>query len=207
MRPLKLRKPSAALIVAIVALLVAATGTSYAAAKYVISSSAQVKDGALTAADLSPRARAALKGKQGVRGPAGPQGKPGSAGTVQVIDHRIELTATGLRSVLKTYPLGAGTYMLTTTFKLTGLGAGGGSSYPTVECAISNAVPGSPVTWTTSTVFGGTLNQSFSYVRTLTSTTPTSLFQCQLAGSTGSVTFVARTLVQQIGGFQMIDQT
>ncbi len=73
-----------ALWAAIVAMLLLATGTtSYAASKYVITSSKQVKNGTIKLADLSPRTRDALAGTggaAGATGPAGPQGTPGPQG-------------------------------------------------------------------------------------------------------------------------------
>lgn len=62
---------------AIVALVMASAGTGLAASRYVISSSTQVKPGALSAANLSRGARRALRGR---RGPAGPQGAAGATG-------------------------------------------------------------------------------------------------------------------------------
>jgi hypothetical protein len=53
-------------------------GTAVGATKVLITSSKQVKAGALAASDLSDSARASLKGN---RGPAGPAGAAGSAGT------------------------------------------------------------------------------------------------------------------------------
>lgn len=72
-----MRKPSAALVVASAALLMATVGTSVAASGYTITSSRQVKPGSISLASLSKDARKAL---HGARGPAGPQGDDGVDG-------------------------------------------------------------------------------------------------------------------------------
>lgn len=87
-----LRRPSPALVVASLALLVALTGTSYAAVTLAKNSvgtlqlkagavtSPKVKDGSLRTVDLAPAARVALKGQVGPQGPAGPKGDKGDPG-------------------------------------------------------------------------------------------------------------------------------
>src|SRR5215216_3078682 len=80
-------RPMGRNVVALLALFVALSGSSYAAATQLVSKnsvrSAQVIDGSLQKADLSKKAIAALKGArglQGVQGPAGPAGIPGPQG-------------------------------------------------------------------------------------------------------------------------------
>jgi hypothetical protein len=94
-------RPQPAMIVALIALVFAAGGTSYAALQLTGSqiknetiTSLDIKNKSLKIADLSPSARATLKGNEGKRGPAGPvgpQGAPGSAaklpGGLMWIDH------------------------------------------------------------------------------------------------------------------------
>jgi hypothetical protein len=66
----------------LVAVLAIASGAS-AAKKYLITSSSQVKDGAISLADLSPGVRKALQGKEGsnaAQSLAGAQGPKGDAG-------------------------------------------------------------------------------------------------------------------------------
>lgn len=83
------RRPSPALVIALLALFFALAGTALAAARLVITSSSQVRNGVLVGADvrnaslsaakLTPAARAALAAA-GRQGPAGPAGAPGPVG-------------------------------------------------------------------------------------------------------------------------------
>ena len=77
LRGTTMRKPSAALLVASAALVMATIGTSVAASGYTITSSRQIKPGSISLASLSKGARKAL---HGARGPAGPQGDDGLDG-------------------------------------------------------------------------------------------------------------------------------
>ena len=72
-----MRKPSAALVVASAALVMAGIGTSVAATGYTITSSKQIKPGSISLSSLSKDARKALRGQ---RGPVGPQGETGDDG-------------------------------------------------------------------------------------------------------------------------------
>jgi hypothetical protein len=67
-------------VVAIIALVVATAGTATAATKVLIKSSAQVRNGALDAKDLSAVARKSLQGNRGPTGPAGAAGPAGATG-------------------------------------------------------------------------------------------------------------------------------
>jgi Collagen triple helix repeat (20 copies) len=81
------RRPSPALVMAIVALFVAFSGTATAA---LVMTGKQIKDGTITGKDLrnrtlgtnklSKNAVSSLKGQRGPAGPAGPQGPKGEAG-------------------------------------------------------------------------------------------------------------------------------
>jgi hypothetical protein len=69
-------------VAALVAVLAIASGAT-AAGKYLITSSSQVKDGAISLADLSPSVRKAVQAKSsnvGVQSVAGPQGAKGDTG-------------------------------------------------------------------------------------------------------------------------------
>jgi len=81
MRSLVRRRPSPALVVSFVALLVALGGTA-TAASVAIRSSAQIAPGVVQASDLSRGLRKAVTqvGRPGARGPAGTPGAPGSTG-------------------------------------------------------------------------------------------------------------------------------
>jgi hypothetical protein len=72
-------KKGISLIAALVAVL-AVTSGAFAADHYLITSSKQIKAGAVSLSDLSPSARKALKGHKGSTGAAGPQGQAGSPG-------------------------------------------------------------------------------------------------------------------------------
>jgi hypothetical protein len=90
---MRVRKPSPALLVALLALFVALGGTSYAALKLPKNSvgakqlkrnsvtSPKVKAGSLLLSDFKASERTALQGPQGPEGARGPQGAEGVAGT------------------------------------------------------------------------------------------------------------------------------
>ena len=86
MRSIKWRRPSPAFVISLVALFIALGGTGYAAVSKLLPQNSvgtkQVINGSLQTADLSKKARAALKGNRGARGPAGAAGAAGAAGPV-----------------------------------------------------------------------------------------------------------------------------
>ena len=71
-------------VIAMLALFIALTGTTYAASTALIGkntvASPQVVNGSLQTKDLSGKARKALKGNRGLRGLRGPQGAKGATG-------------------------------------------------------------------------------------------------------------------------------
>ena len=67
-------------LVAVLVGVLAITSGAFAANHYLITSSKQIKAGAVSLSDLSPAARKALKGQMGSTGAAGAQGLPGSQG-------------------------------------------------------------------------------------------------------------------------------
>ena len=67
-------------LIAVLFGVLAITSGAFAANHYVVTSSSQIKDGAVSLFDLTPAARKALKGKPGPAGPQGPQGSKGDAG-------------------------------------------------------------------------------------------------------------------------------
>jgi hypothetical protein len=85
---LRVRRPSPALIVSTIALIVALGGTSYAALTLPQNSvgTRQLRNGAVTLTKIAAKARSALAGARGVtgatgsRGPQGPQGNSGPSG-------------------------------------------------------------------------------------------------------------------------------
>lgn len=72
-------KKAIAMIGALVAVLTVTSG-AFAAHHYLITSSSQIKDGAVSLSDLSPAARQALQGNRGETSAAGQQGPAGPAG-------------------------------------------------------------------------------------------------------------------------------
>src|SRR5919108_3417857 len=91
MHVLRRFRPSPAMVVACLALLIALGGTSYAAIQALPRNSVttvQVKNGSLLARDFRrgqiPRGPAGPAGPTGPQGPAGPQGPPGSAANVAI---------------------------------------------------------------------------------------------------------------------------
>lgn len=72
------RRPTPALIIAIVAVVLALTGSAIAAT---VITGNQIKNGSIGLKDLSKKARKALKGQKGQRGARGAQGPTGTAGT------------------------------------------------------------------------------------------------------------------------------
>jgi hypothetical protein len=78
------RRPSPAMVVALLTLFVALGGSSYAAAQKLLPKdsvgSAQVVNASLQKVDLSPRAVASLRGLRGPRGPQGAAGLRGATG-------------------------------------------------------------------------------------------------------------------------------
>jgi hypothetical protein len=165
-----MRKPSAALVVASAALVMSTIGTSIAATHYVITSSAQIKPGAISLAALSKDARKALRGQRGPKGDtgaAGPAGVTGAAGApatklwAQVwADGTLNASSPGVTSRLGVTP---GTYAVNfgqdithcaamatqgsiPAFSKPGSGSGGVTGAPQVlvYSAGSNLAPGYP---------------------------------------------------------------
>src|SRR5215471_5669508 len=83
-RGIKLRRPTPAIVISLVALFVALGGTGYSAVSKLLPKNSvgttQVINGSLQTADLSKKARAALKGNKGSAGAQGAQGLPGATG-------------------------------------------------------------------------------------------------------------------------------
>lgn len=88
MRRIKSHRPSAALLVSVIALFVALSGTSYGAVTKLLPKnsvgSAQVVDHSLRKVDLAKTTIHALKGNRGSKGAAGPAGPSGPAGPAGV---------------------------------------------------------------------------------------------------------------------------
>jgi len=91
----RFRRPSPAMAVALLALLVALGGTAAAASVVLIRSSKQVAKGAISLSDLSASAQKSLRGKGGPAGPAGPAGLTGAAGVAGAAGAAGQRGATG----------------------------------------------------------------------------------------------------------------
>jgi hypothetical protein len=70
-------RPSGSMVVALLALVMATTGSAVAAA---LITSKQIKDGTIQTRDISKKAKRALKGNRGPTGARGPQGLQGAQG-------------------------------------------------------------------------------------------------------------------------------
>src|SRR4051812_30891365 len=77
MRRLVSRRPSGTTLIALLALVMACTGSAVAAS---LITSKQIKDGTIQTKDISKKALKALKGKSGVQGAQGLQGPKGEQG-------------------------------------------------------------------------------------------------------------------------------
>ena len=67
-------------LIAALAVVLAITSGAFAANHYLITSSAQIKNGVMSLSDLAPSARSAMKVEKGEPGPAGAQGLKGETG-------------------------------------------------------------------------------------------------------------------------------
>jgi Collagen triple helix repeat (20 copies) len=93
------RRPPLAIVISLIALFAALGGTSYAAVTKLLPKnsvgSAQVVNGSLQTADLSARARSALRGARGAQGALGSAGPAGPAGPSGPQGLKGDLGATG----------------------------------------------------------------------------------------------------------------
>src|SRR3954447_8388667 len=78
-------RPSGAMLVALLALVMATTGSAVAAS---LITSKQIKDGTIQTKDISKKAQKALKGKAGATGAAGAAGAAGHTGPTGAQGHK-----------------------------------------------------------------------------------------------------------------------
>lgn len=120
-----------AVIVVVVSL---SGGTAYAAHRYVVSSSKQVKNGALSEKDLSAEARSSLRGQVGPKGDTGTQGPAGPSNAYDLSIGATPLPA-GQPVEVGSVQVPAGTYVAFARIQgRTGLNATGTD---TVACNLS----------------------------------------------------------------------
>jgi hypothetical protein len=102
------------MIVSVIALICATSGTSLAAGHYLISSSKQIKPGTISLADLSKSAQKQLIGKSGAHGPSG---APGTAGATGPIGATGADGAAGVNGSARAYGRFDGTKLVTASSK------------------------------------------------------------------------------------------
>jgi hypothetical protein len=164
MRRRLLRRPSPALVVACVALLVALTGSGYAAVVLPRNSvgtiqlrngavtSPKVKDGALGLVDFAPSQRAQLQGAAGSQGPAGAKGDRGDKGDKGDKGEKGDKGSSGTPGTpgLSGYAIVESTQSTTAAFMglsvscpsgKRALGGGGGTSTPAAVVSVRNSFP------------------------------------------------------------------
>ena len=122
------RRPSAALIIACVALFISLTGAGIAANHYLITSTKQIK----------PSVIKKLKGNKGAKGPRGAAGSNGSNGSIGSIG---ATGASGATHVVKRWAIGAAGASFSTAVATCNPGetvTGGGADY---DSAAGGAIP------------------------------------------------------------------
>jgi hypothetical protein len=91
------RRPSPAIVVAFLALLVALSGTSYAVGRLPANSvgAKQLQKRAVTPSKVAPKTIAVLKGEKGDPGPKGDRGRKGDPGLSRILSRQAESIGTG----------------------------------------------------------------------------------------------------------------
>ena len=170
---------------------------------------AQLRDGAVTTPKLAPQAVTASRVRPhslgaGVFAPGtllrGPRGASGAS--VQVIDvpYTAELT-TGTPTATLTYPIPAGSWLVTTSVSIVSAGGPTGN-LPTVRCEGPQDRDGlTPhvVLNTNTETWGNTWQVTSPVVATGTGPEPT-IWECTMFGSS-SANVKMKTLLQRVGGF------
>src|SRR3954451_17244957 len=90
----RLPRPSASLVISIIALVAACSGSAVAAS---LITSKQIKDGTVQVKDLSKKARSSLAGQRGAAGASGAKGDKGEPGAQGVQGPKGEVGAKGER--------------------------------------------------------------------------------------------------------------
>jgi hypothetical protein len=136
-----MRRPSPALVVSVVALVVALGGTAFAAKKYVITSTKQISPKVLQQlrGRTGPMGPTGLQGPRGTDGTAGPAGSDGPAGPSKVVSMtRADIAALADNKVAELTALPAGQWLVVATLSSTN------GSPTTLTCQIEGQ-PGSSI--------------------------------------------------------------
>ena len=169
MRWFPIKRPSPALVVACIALIVALSGTGYAAVvlprgsvgtiqlKNAAVTSPKVKDSSITSLDIAPATRASLKGQAGAQGPKGDKGDRGDKGDKGATGDKGDTGAAGApgisgyaiveKTATATSPSQA--VSVTCPAGMRALGGGGGTPTPGAGVSVRNSfpLPGVPGGW------------------------------------------------------------
>jgi hypothetical protein len=133
-RPRRLR-PSGSMLVALLALVMATTGSAAALSSLITSK--QIKDGTIQTKDISKKAQKTLKGKTGAAGPQGALGPKGDAGAAGPQGAKGDTGAKGADfTALTTLQSGQ-----TLTGNYAAWGVGGGYTSDTIQFRIPLAAP------------------------------------------------------------------
>lgn len=201
MQKRRLRTPSPAFVLSLIALFVALGGTTYAATSLPKNSvgTAQLRTGAVTKKKINKKTISALKGNQG---PQGPKGDPGAQGIQGVKGD------TGLRGPSDAYnastpftgmPVPAGSYLIVAT-----VAESGATGLVSQSCHIDALIDGSFQSLDNNTVSASTASGTTDVVNplqaTATFTSPTTLYLgCATSSAGGTVSFDPKLTAIQVG--------
>jgi hypothetical protein len=132
------KRPSPAMVVALLALVLSTTGVAVAAVKITstkqlangVVRSADIKNGTIASKDIGSRTRKALKGNAGPKGDAGAPGAPGSALAYAAVgsDGNVdEAHSKGITDAMVAHPAANGVYCFDLPFAVSNVSATPGS--------------------------------------------------------------------------------
>jgi hypothetical protein len=115
-------------ILGVIALIVALSGSVYAASNAGGITSAQIRNGTIKLKDISPQARTALRGATGATGATGAAGAPGAAGSARAFGF---VSSAGVVDAARSKNI--------TATKIAGFGAGAYCVTPTASAGVTRA--------------------------------------------------------------------